>query len=84
MFNISSFLEKVSKNILSSSLQKKQIIEVIKKETGVEVSEADIELRECVLYIKSSPALKNKLFIQKSKILEELSGQSNTKIIDIK
>ena len=73
MFNISSFLEKFSKNINSAELRKKQILEIIEKQTQINIPPEEIEIKDYVLYIKSSPAVKNKLFIYKSKILEDVS-----------
>jgi hypothetical protein len=82
MFNISSFLEKFSKNLKSTELQKEKITYVIKNISGMEISNDSIEIKNSILYIKSSPALKNKLFIYKSKILEGINSDK-LKITDI-
>ena len=84
MFNISSFLEKFSKNIKSAETSKKQIIEIIEKNTQIKISSEELEIKDYVIYIKSSPAVKNKLFIYKSKILEDISTSISVRIVDIR
>ncbi len=84
MFNISSFLGKFSKNIADTELQKKQIVEIIKKHTQLTLSPKDLEIKNYIIYTNSSPAVKNKLFIYKEKILEDISNLIGIKIVDIK
>ena len=83
MFNISSFLEKLSKNIKSTEVDKQKILEIIEKNTQIKVSPQEIEIKDYVIYIKSSPGVKNKIFIFKTKILEEINSIVPTKIVDI-
>jgi len=82
MFNISSFLEKISKNIKSTQIDREEIIATLKKHTQIDFKKEDIELKDCVLYINTSPAIKNKIFIYKEKIINDLG--LTTKIINIK
>ena len=82
--NISKFLEKFSKNILTDELYKKQIVEIIEKQTQLNISTSDVEIRNYTLYVKASPAVKNKIFIYKNKILEEISATLTTKVVDIR
>ena len=84
MFNISSFLEKFSKNVKSAELYKQQILEIIGKSIQISVTPNDLEIKDYTIYIKASPAIKNKLFIYKSKILEEIATNLPTRIVDIK
>ncbi len=85
MFNINFFLEKFSKNLSSLEIQKKQIVEIIEKYIHTDILPSDIEIKNYVIYTKSSPALKNKIFIYKNKILEDVvSFVPDLKIIDIK
>ena len=84
MFNISSFLEKFSKNIQNTELHKEKILEIIEKQTQIKISPQDLEIKDYIIFIKSSPAIKNKIFIFKNKILEEISVSVPVKIIDIK
>ena len=85
MFNISSFLEKFSKNIKTTEIYKKQILEIIQKQTQWDLTSESIELKDYIIYVKSSPAVKNKIFIYKNDIIKEITTSiSNIKIVDIK
>jgi hypothetical protein len=82
MFNISQFLEKFSKNLKNTELQKEKIIEIVKNKTDISISKNEIEINNFILYIKSSPGVKNKLFIFKNSLLEEINN--SIKITDIR
>ena len=84
MFNISSFLEKFSKNIESTEINKQQIIGIIEKNTQIKVLPEEIEIKDYIVYISSSPAVKNKLFVYKEKIINDINSILTIKIIDIK
>ena len=84
MFNISTFLEKFSKNIQSNENQKQQIIEIIKNQTNITLKEVDIEIKNNIIYTNSSTAIKNKIFIFKNKIIENINLSSQIKILDIR
>lgn len=84
MFNISSFLQKFSKNVADAEFHKKQISEVIEKHTQINISTSDVEIKDYVIYIKSSPAVKNKIFIYKEKILEDIGLSTNIKIVNVR
>ena len=84
MFNISSFLEKFSKNIKSDEIYKKQILEIITDQTQLNFSPKDLEIKDYVLYIKTSPTLKNKIFTNKQLILDDIAKSLSIKIIDIR
>jgi hypothetical protein len=83
MFNIEQFLKKFSKTVFSNELYKKQIIEIIKRYTNVDITEENIEIKNNIIYTTTNPGVKNKLFIYKNKILEDISSLP-IKIIDIK
>lgn len=82
MFNISLFLNKFSKNIKDNSYLKGLIIEVIKNKTKIILSEGDLEIKNGTVFFIGTPGIKNKIFINKEKILLEIN--KNHKIIDIK
>jgi hypothetical protein len=84
MFNISSFLEKFSKNISTQESQIKKICDVILEQTGLVLNPQKIKIQNNILYLQISPAQKNKIFICKQKILEELEKVSQIKIVDIR
>lgn len=84
MFNISSFLDKLSKNVRSAESEKEKILELIFKNTQINIPLEDLEIKDFIVYIKSSPAVKNKIFIFKQKILNDLSNSISSKIVDIR
>jgi hypothetical protein len=83
MENISSFLQRF-KNILSSQGARKQIsIEVIKKKFNIELDPEKVKIKGDILYITSSPSLKNMLFLKKESLLKEINSQVGSRIVDI-
>ena len=82
MFNIEKYLEKFSKSLRSADVDKKKIIEIVKNQTGLDFFVGDIETKNGVIFLKSSPAVKNKIFIYKQKILDDLN--KILKITDIR
>lgn len=84
MLNISHFLEKFSKKIESLDSYNRQIIEIIKNETGLDISPNNLEVKNCTVYINSTPGVKNKLFIYKESIIREIGLVTSVKVIDIK
>ena len=83
MFNIDKFLEKISKSLNSSELNKKQILEIINKEVELSLDRGAIEIKNNIIYLKTFPAARNKIFIEKNKIIDQISKLS-IKILDIK
>ncbi len=84
MFNIDKYLEKFSKSFKDAEKHKTKIIEIIEKNTQLYIPPKYLEIRENIIYIQESPVVKNKLFIYKDKILEEISKETPLKIIDIR
>ncbi|MFA7216538.1 MAG: hypothetical protein WC095_00955 [Candidatus Paceibacterota bacterium] len=82
MFNISSFLSKISKNISDTDNLKKIISENIYKNTNIDIKPEYFTVKDNVVYINTSPTYKSKIFINKEKIISELSPFSN--ITDIR
>ena len=84
MFNIEKFLEKFSRNIKNVEIYRKQVLEIIKKQTNIELGLNLIEIRNNIIYIKSNPVVLNKIFIYKKQILEDISVSLSIKIVDIR
>jgi hypothetical protein len=84
MFNIEKFLEKFSKGLKAGELHAETILGEIAAQTGIQLEKKDIEVRNYILHIKASPAVKNKIFIFKEAILTGLNSKIEPKIIDIK
>jgi hypothetical protein len=84
MFNIEKYLQKFSKSIQSTEDDLKKVLEIILKHTEIVLKPEEVEIKNYVINIKSSNAVKNKIFIYKEKILKELGDRVITKITDIK
>ena len=84
MLNISKYLEKFVKKLQSESFSNNKILEIINNTTSISLKLEELELKNNIIYIKSSPAVKNKLFIFKENILNEINLFSKIKIIDIR
>jgi len=85
MLNIQGYLGKFSKRLNDLTHQKTQIVGIIEKYTQIIVLPEEIEMKDYVIYLKSSSAVSNKVFIYKNRILEEISMLlPDLKIFDIK
>lgn len=84
MFNISSLLEKFSKNVASFEIDQNTLCSVVQKKTGIQLDTKKIEVKDTVLYLHVSPAYKNKIFIHKTSILESIDVLFPKKITDIR
>ncbi len=74
MEKISFFLEKFKSLGLGDIAVKKIFSELVEKHLNLKLELADIVIREGVLYVKASPALKSELFIKRQFFLKELSN----------
>jgi hypothetical protein len=84
MLNISKYLEKIKKNLNSGEILNNTIIEIIQKHTGVQIGLNDFELKNNVILLKTSPGLKNKIFISKNNIIKDIEGGSALKSVEIR
>ncbi len=84
MLNISKYLEKIAKNINSGELLNSTIIEIVKKHTNIVLKPEDFEVRDNQISLKTSPTIKNKLFIYKRYITEDIERSTALKNINIR
>jgi hypothetical protein len=84
MLNISKLLGRFSDDLKSGEELKLKTLELIQEITGISLTKEKIEIKDCILMVDASPAVKNKLFIYKEKILESLGNISSSKIIDLR
>ena len=76
MFNISIYLEKF-KNIESKSSSLKSIVvDSIKNVLKVDIDKKNIEIKNGIIYLKVHPVIKNEIFINKNKIIKEISSKN--------
>ena len=72
MFNISNFLEKFLKLDRDNILKQTVIIEIIKKETEIELEKENIEIKGEQIKIKTNPVIRNEIFMHKTEIENQL------------
>jgi len=72
MFNISDFLQKLSKNISAQESQTKTICDAVLQHTGIVLDSKNIKIQNAVLYLQISPAEKSKIFIRKKQIIDDI------------
>ncbi len=84
MLNISKYLEKFKKNLESGEILNNTVIEIIKKHTDIELKLTDFELKSNLVILKTSPGIKNKIFINKDSIVKEIEENSALKNLDIR
>lgn len=85
MLNIKNYLEKFIKDVNSTELHKEQILNIIRENSEVQLSAKDIEIKDYILRVRSSPCVKNKLFVCKNRILNDISALApDLKVVDIK
>lgn len=75
MNSVSNFLQKFLKLEKDNSARVSLILEIIKKETGLELPKEALETKGDSLKIKSSPIIRNEIFMHKEKIEDSLKSQ---------
>ncbi len=83
MFNISSFLEKFTKQVGQAELNTKEICDIVTLRSGVPCSPEHIEIKNYILYITTSPTFKQKILMSKEGILRDLKQMSLGTMVDI-
>lgn len=84
MFNISNYLNKITKKIHSEEDCNRNILSVVNMVTGLNIGLNNVEIKNYILYINTNFSAKNKIFINKSKIISEINQLSSEKIVDIR
>ena len=75
MFNISGFLEKFLSLEKDNNLKLVLILDIIKKETNIELTKEMLEIRGDNLKINCSPIFRNEIFMHKTQIETNLKSQ---------
>lgn len=83
MFNISNYLEKISKIVVSDSKQKKDIQISIEEVLKINIKADSIFIKNNFVLLKVSPSIKNLIFIKKKSLLEKFSERGIKNILDI-
>ena len=80
MKTLAELLGRFKKSFNKSIWVKEVVGETIKKVTGIYIDPKDIELKDSVLEIRSSPARKNEIKMKEPEILSAVSQETNLKI----
>ncbi|MFA5933986.1 MAG: hypothetical protein WC795_02075 [Candidatus Paceibacterota bacterium] len=69
---ISNLLEKFQNIIHSNDIIRKSIQESIQKYTNVLIEKENITIKPQIIYIRTTPTIKNEIILKKQKILEDI------------
>ena len=72
MKQVSFFLDKLRSILILDDEIKKNIYQIIKNTTGGKIKKSDIKIFKNILYLKTTPQLKNEILIKKTLILKEI------------
>lgn len=72
MFNIEQFLKRFTTITPPDSEVRKCTAHITKKEIGIFLKEEDISVQNKVVYIKTSPAIKSRIFVKKEHIISHM------------
>lgn len=78
---LANYLEKFKKILADGPERKRHISSTINLITKISLGEEQISVKDNVVYINASPALKNELFINKKQITEDLQKILNTSVV---
>ncbi len=76
MFNISDYLKNFQNITVPHKTEREALKYAIREVLGVEIDISLIEIRNKTAYIKTKPALKSEIFMQKKNILEKASERA--------
>ncbi|MAG12699.1 hypothetical protein CL630_02685 [bacterium] len=84
-FNIGTFLKKFEKLTPPDDFLKKTLISILEKEISVSIKRSDICVNGGIVYLSTSPVIKNEIFMKKPLILERLNSVLPQKgVVDIR
>ncbi|MEK7642561.1 MAG: hypothetical protein AAB392_02070 [Patescibacteria group bacterium] len=75
MLSISQFFEKFKKLQKNDKLLKQTLILTIKEISGAIIKEENLDIKEEKVYLKTSPIVRNQIFMYKEKIENSLKDQ---------
>ena len=71
-FNIGDFLKKFKTLVPQEKIVKDEMIQVVLIKTGILLSKEEISFNNNVVFLKTTPATRNELFMRKQSILSEM------------
>lgn len=83
MKNLNSLLERLSRVLNKDELIKSSVVSVLRDSVGVTISTNKINLKEGVLEVEASPAIKNEIKLKEERIKDELKEVYKINLIRI-
>ena len=82
--NIQQFLEVYRQKLFAVEGERSDIIDTIKKISGVTLLDKELQVKKGTLHIHSDSITRNQIYLYRSKILEEFKKAKVVKIFDIR
>lgn len=71
-FNIGDFLKKFKNFVPLEKTIKDTLVEIVQEETGILLPKESVSVHNNVIFIHTTPAIKNELFMRKQRLLFEM------------
>ena len=84
LLNIQQYLEVYRKKLSIALDEKNNILETIKKVSGVELEPQQVVIKKGILTIQSDSITKNQVYLYKTKIIDALKQNTNNNIFEIR
>lgn len=82
--NIQQYLEVYRKKLFAAEGERSDIIDLIKKISGVTLLDKELFIKKGTLFIQSDSITRNQIYLYRSKLLEEFKKTPTSKIFDIR
>ncbi len=80
MKTLSTLLERFKKSLGKDTINKDLIISTIENSVGIRLKKEEVNIKESILEIFSSPAKKNEIKLKEEQILSEIHAQTRQNI----
>ena len=84
LLNIQQYLEVYRKKLFTAEGHRSDIIDLIKKISGVTLLDKELQVKNGTLLIHSDSITRNQIYLYRSKLLEEFKKTPTAKIFDIR
>ena len=71
-FNIGDYLKRFVGLTPPDDFIKEEVLKIVKDKIGIDLNKKEITISNGVIYIKTTPIIKNEIFINREKILQNL------------
>lgn len=83
LLNIQQYLEVYRKKLFAAEDERSNLIDIVKKISGVTLLTKELQIKNGTLFIKSDSITRNQIYLYRSKLIEEFKKTPNLKIFDI-